>query len=263
MAPRTWSSVVEFYDDFAEHYHLVYGDGWHRAIRRQGEALDALIRSQLRSARSVLDCSCGVGTQAIGLAMRGYEVTGTDISERSLARAVETARDFNVALRTARADFRDLGALDDDFDVVMSCDNAIPHLLDDDDVDLVLQQMHDKLRPGGLLIASTRDYEAALAERERTFPPLDVPGPPRKLVVRVHEWDGPDDLRYTIRFLILTQTATGWEVTEHATRYRALPAARLTAAAERAGLENVEWLTAGQAHFHQPVLLARRPQARP
>jgi glycine/sarcosine N-methyltransferase len=260
MARGGWSSVVEFYDELAEDYHLVYGSGWQCAIHRQGEALDGLIRGRLPAARSVLDCSCGIGTQAIGLGLRGYEVTGSDISERSLVRAAQTARELDVVLQTVRADFRDLSALDDDFDVVMSCDNAIPHLLDEDDVDLVLQQMHDKLRPGGLLIASTRDYETALAERRRTFPPIDVPGPPRQLVVRVHEWDEPDGLLYTVRFLILTQTEMGWGVTERATRYRALPARRLAEAAERAGLENVEWMPASHAHFHQPVLVARRPR---
>lgn len=158
------------------------------------------------------------------------------------------------------ADFRDLSALAGNFDVVMSCDNAIPHLLDEDDVDLVVQQMCDQLRPGGLLIASTRDYETALAERRRTFPTIDVPGPPRQLVVRVHEWEAPDSLLYTVRFLILTQTETGWEVADRATRYRALPARRLIEAAQRAGLEPAEWMTASDAHFHQPVLVARRPR---
>ena len=55
--------------------------------------------------------------------------TGSDTSERSLARATKTARELDGALQTARADFRDLSAVDDDFDVVISCDNAIPHLL--------------------------------------------------------------------------------------------------------------------------------------
>ena len=48
------------------------------------DALDALI-GQDRA--EVLDCSCGIGTQAIGLALRGHRVTGTDLSFRAAARA--------------------------------------------------------------------------------------------------------------------------------------------------------------------------------
>jgi hypothetical protein len=61
------TSVAHFYDELADDYHLIYSD-WDASIRRQGDDLDALI-GQDRAA--VLDCSCGIGTQAIGLALRG------------------------------------------------------------------------------------------------------------------------------------------------------------------------------------------------
>ncbi|MFD9728519.1 class I SAM-dependent methyltransferase, partial [Streptomyces sp. NPDC059072] len=67
------TSVAHFYDELADDYHLIYSD-WEASIRRQGDALDALV-GQDRAA--VLDCSCGIGTQAIGLALRGHRVTGT------------------------------------------------------------------------------------------------------------------------------------------------------------------------------------------
>ncbi len=61
------TSVAHFYDELADDYHLIYSD-WDASIRRQGDALDALI-GQDRAA--VLDCSCGIGTQAIGLSCAG------------------------------------------------------------------------------------------------------------------------------------------------------------------------------------------------
>ena len=55
------------------------------SVRRQGEALDKLIRSELGDApQAVLDCSCGIGTQAIGLALRGHDVLATDLSPASV-----------------------------------------------------------------------------------------------------------------------------------------------------------------------------------
>jgi glycine/sarcosine N-methyltransferase len=87
--------------------------------------------------------------------------------------------------------------------------------------------MHSKLRPGGLLIASVRDYDRALAERPPTTMPLLVPGPPRRVVVRLHDWDSPDSPLYSVRLLILTETGGQWAVTHHEARYRAIGNATL------------------------------------
>ena len=161
------SAIAEFYDGLASDYHLIYADRWEQSLRHQGGALDALIRSSLPEARDVLDCACGIGTQAIGLALLGYRVTGTDISERSLQRARDTAAQLGTPLTVLPADFRDLRGVPGEFDVVTACDNAIAHLLDQADVDLALKQMYRKLRPGGLLAISVRDYDRALKDRPR------------------------------------------------------------------------------------------------
>jgi 2-polyprenyl-3-methyl-5-hydroxy-6-metoxy-1,4-benzoquinol methylase len=71
--------VTRFYDRLAADYHLICGD-WDGAVVRHGKALDAVIRSELGTrAAVVLDCACGIGTQALGLALLGHRVTGADI----------------------------------------------------------------------------------------------------------------------------------------------------------------------------------------
>jgi glycine/sarcosine N-methyltransferase len=252
------SAVAEFYDGLASDYHLIYADRWEQALRSQGRALDALIRTSLPEAHDVLDCACGIGTQAIGLAMLGYRVTGTDISERSLQRARDAAAHLSTPITILPADFRDLRGISGEFDVVISCDNAIAHLLDPADVELSLKQMYRKLRPGGLLAVSVRNYDRAVKDRPATAPPIDIPGSPRHVVVRLHEWDTADSPLHTVRFLILTQLSTGWTITEHATRLRAITAAQLSSAATRAGFEQIRWLDAAQVRFHQPIMTARR-----
>jgi SAM-dependent methyltransferase len=256
------SSVVDFYDGLAADYHLLYSDHWEQSLERQGHALDQIIRSLLPGARDVLDCSCGVGTQAIGLSLRGYRVIGTDISERSLERAADTAARLNAPLTVTAADFRDLSEVAGKFDVVISCDNAVPHPLDQTDLAKAVAEMHKKARPGGLLIISIRDYDRALIERPAVAPPLDIPGPPRRVVVRLHEWDSPDSPLHTVRFLILTQRPTGWTVAEHSTRYRAITSTQLTDSARRAGFTKIRWLTADETHFHQPIMTAHRAERR-
>ncbi len=69
-------SSARFYDELADDYHLIHSD-WDASARRQGDVLDALID---RACATVLDCSCGIGTQAVGPALHGHSVTGTDIS---------------------------------------------------------------------------------------------------------------------------------------------------------------------------------------
>ena len=120
-------SVVDFYDELAPEYHLIYED-WNTAVEHQSVALDRLVRSRLPDAQSVLDCSCGIGTQAIGLAGHGYNVHGTDVSERALDRARLEAIRRGLDIAFTACDIRNLERVHGTYDVVMSCDNALPHL---------------------------------------------------------------------------------------------------------------------------------------
>jgi SAM-dependent methyltransferase len=246
------SPVRDFYDGLAADYHLVYGDRWDDAVAQQGDVLDGLIREALGGAADVLDCSCGIGTQAIGLALRGHRVLGTDISPASLDRARAEAARLGAVASFALADFRDLDGVDGAFDVVLSCDNALPHLLDAAQVDGALRAMRSRLRPGGLLLISIRDYDR---ERPIAPPPYVVEGPPRRLVVRMHDWDAADSPLYTVRFFFVTETGQGWELSHHAARYRAMPRAELQGAAREAGFGNLAWRE--EIGYHQPILTAR------
>src|SRR6266851_9983803 len=191
-------STRDFYDQLASDYHLVHQD-WEAVIERQADALDRLIRSACPQAKEILDCSCGIGTQAIGLARRGYRVHGTDISERSLDRARKEAERLGATVSFGVCDFRALRSVDGLFDVVISCDNSIPHTLTDDDLYSVFAAMYAKLRRGGLIVISVRDYDKAMIERPPTALPVIHAGRPRRVVVRLHDWDAPDSPMYTVR----------------------------------------------------------------
>jgi SAM-dependent methyltransferase len=257
-APGTRGLLAErdFYDGFADDYDLVYAGNWQAAVERQGAALDALIRRLLPDAGTVLDCSCGIGTQALGLAGLGYRVVGSDISSREIERARREAERIGVEATFLVADFRDLGRVEGEFDVVISCDNAVPHLLDESDVPKALAQMRAKTRPGGLLVITMRDFDRALAERPPLAPPVVVPGAPRRVLVRLHDWDD-DRPCYTVRYLVLTETDAGWTVREHTLRYRAITRAELQAAAEGAGFTEVAWPGEGLIVGGQQVMTAR------
>src|SRR5947208_9700526 len=208
------SSVVDFYDGLAADYHPVYRDRWDEEVELQGRALDA---SSAMPPRRVDHPRLLVRHRdaAIGLALRGYRVAGTDIGERSVERARAEAARAGAGVAFSVADFRDLTAVESEFDVVISCDNAIPRLLDDADIATALRAMHAKVRPHGLLVITVRDYDALLAERTPLAPPVLIDGPPRRVFLRMHDWDAPDSPLYTVRFFVLTETESGWTLSHH------------------------------------------------
>jgi 2-polyprenyl-3-methyl-5-hydroxy-6-metoxy-1,4-benzoquinol methylase len=81
-----------FYEELAAHYHLIFDD-WNAAIERQAQMLGPLIHSHANgSCLRVLDCSCGIGTQSLGLAKLGYSVVGSDLCSAAIDRAKEGSR---------------------------------------------------------------------------------------------------------------------------------------------------------------------------
>lgn len=151
--------VRGFYDALAPWYHLVYPD-WEASIAWQGQALASLLASELGSMRhDVLDAAVGIGTQALGLATLGFQVTGSDISPVAVQRAGEEAARRGIRLPCFIADVRALPVCSTTFDAVIACDNALPHLLSEDEIHQALQECLRCLRPNGRCVISMRDYQ--------------------------------------------------------------------------------------------------------
>ena len=153
--------VRAFYDELAPLYHLVYAD-WDAAIERQGNALGAVIRERWGAdARVVLDAAVGVGTQALGLAARGFSVTGSDLSAGAVGRAVHEATARGLRVPCCVADFGALPARDATADAVIVFDNALPHLETEADIRVALAECLRCARPGGSGLAARRLCRAA------------------------------------------------------------------------------------------------------
>jgi glycine/sarcosine N-methyltransferase len=248
-----------FYDALADDYHLIFAD-WQGSMRRQAAALDRIIHEQLGSGpRTILDCACGIGTQAIGLALLGYRVHATDFSPAAVARAEREAAARRVSLSFGVADLRTLADdVDGEFDVVLACDNALPHLLTDDDLRLAVTHMAAKLRPGGLFLASLRDYDRLLQERPQGEGPRvfdDIRG--RRISFQVWDWAG-DGSRYRLHQFLVQQQGAGWQTRHFSTDYRALLPAELVAALRQAGfpLGIIHWHEPEESGFFQPIVTA-------
>ncbi|MDR9857122.1 class I SAM-dependent methyltransferase [Paenibacillus sp. VCA1] len=252
-------SVIQFYDDLAENYHLIFQD-WNKTILRQAEILSKLIRSKLAEPRKdvlLLDCSCGIGTQAIGLAMEGFKVTATDISPVSVERAKKEAESRGVAIHFGVADFRSLEReISGVFDVVLSADNAIPHLLTDEDLDLAARNLYSKLNDDGVLLITIRDYDELVKEKQRATPPHVFDGG-KRIVFQVWDW-ADDAATYATNHFVVQEIDGEWVTKHSVTRYRALLRDELDRLLRAVGFVEIEWHMPEESGFYQPVVTARK-----
>jgi SAM-dependent methyltransferase len=251
--------VARFYDDLAGYYHLLFDD-WDAAVQRQAQAVDALLTRLAGSGcKRILDAACGIGTQAIGLALLGHDVRGTDLSGAAVMRARREAARLGARFRISVADMRSLsGYVAGPFDVVCALDNALPHLTSDAELATTLREAGAVLAPGGWFVASIRDYDRLIAERPRTTPlrVIDEPGGYRALF-QVWDWR-PDGSGYRLHQHIIQWRDGAFEAHVFESEYRALTRAAVERGLAAAGFADWQWLEADDSRFFQPVVAARR-----
>ena len=142
---------AEWFDDesfWIDLYPFLFTEERMAAVEEEVEGLLSLVPYQ---GRAVLDLCCGPGRHAIPLARRGMNVTGVDRSPYLLSRAVERAREAEVAVEWVQADMRDFsrpGA----FDLAINMFTSFGYFDDKDDDLRVLRNVHESLRPGGFLV---------------------------------------------------------------------------------------------------------------
>ena len=247
----------QFYDGLAGDYDLLFDDWW-SAAQWHGQVVATVLAAQgvLPPAR-LLDCTCGIGTQALPLTAAGFDVTGTDVSSAAVARARSEAATRDLRLPLHVADVRQVrDAVAGTFDVVLSCDNALPHLLTDDDLAAALRSIRACLRDGGLLLASLRDYDALTADRPAGVP-ITLHGEPGSRHGAGQAWTWSDDGdQVAISLFTLAEEGGGWRTAAHETTYRALRRDTLTASLHAAGFADVRWLRPDESGYYQPIVLA-------
>ncbi len=253
-------SVTEFYDRLGPVFHHSMGYDWEAGVRWEGEWLDRFLAKQLggRETWSVLDCSCGIGTQAIGLALHGHQVHATDLSPVSVDCARQESNKFGVAMTFGVADFRKLSeTISDTFDVVISCDNSFAHCLNDDDLAAALTSIKSRLKPGGLLLISIRDYDALIADKP-VFNSQHVQDMPdgRRVAFQVWDW-ASDGRRYGVNQFLLKENDGGYELLHFETELRALRRDEIMIAVQGAGYEEARWHVPEASGYYQPIVTAR------
>ena len=252
--------VTEFYDRLSPEYRDNMGWDWEKGMREEGESLSRILATEMGrpGPYELLDCSCGIGTQAIGLALQGHQVHATDLSRVSVDCARKESTNLGVTMTFGVADFRELGAtISDVIDVVLSCDNSFAHCLQDDDLTAALASIKTRLKPGGLLLLSVRDYDALVVDKpcfnnQHVHDRSDG----RRVVFQVWDWAN-DGRSYRNHQFLIKETDGSYEVKHFETELRALLRAELMAAIEDAGYEEVRWHVPEASSYYQPIVTAR------
>jgi len=242
-----------FYDEMAGYYHLLLPGGFDAGTKAHADTLHQIIQEKWsEQAHTILDVCCGIGTQSIGLAAKGYMVTASDVSAKAIERAKQAAAGRGLKIDFSVADMRQ--AFDHherQFDVVLAVDNGLTNLLSDGDILEALGQIHACCRPGGGFVASVHDYENEDLTRRQVRPyGIREENSTRYFIFQVWDFDGPI---FVLSLYIVKESADGsCETRVMRTKSYAIGTSRLMALFKEAGFQQVEKI---EYRFVQPIIM--------
>lgn len=245
-----------FYDNMASQYDKLFQD-WQATTKEQAVLLDKLFTENgFDKSANILDCACGIGTQAIGLAALGYPVTASDISHGELAEARQRAQQNHVKIRFEHADFCALSeTFSTPFDIVICMDNALPHMLSEDALAAAIRSITSQIAAGGMFVASIRDYDALLMDRPPYSPPY-IHKTDKGQRVSFQTWVWKDD-HYKLTQYIIDDEAS-LQISKFDCEYRATRREELTNLLLANGCSEAVWKFPEETGFYQPIVIARK-----
>ena len=248
--------IQTFYDNMASQYDKLFFD-WQATTQEQALILDQIFKDHgFDKFASVLDCACGIGTQAIGLAALGYKVTASDISDAEIAQAKTRAETNNVDICFAHADFCALSkTFSQKFDIVICMDNALPHMLSHAALEEAIKSITGQMAAGGIFVASIRDYDALLKEKPPYSPPyIHTTEQGKRVSFQTWAWEGE---HYKLTQYIIEDEET-LQISKFDCAYRATRREELTELLEAYGCDEVVWKFPEETGFYQPIVIAKK-----
>ncbi len=250
------SITQTFYDNMAAQYDKLFLD-WEATTQEQAIILNKIITDYgFDTSAHVLDCACGIGTQSIGLAALGYNVTSSDISDGELAEAKVRAEKNGIQIRFEHADFCALSdAFSEQFDIIVAMDNALPHMLTSEKLNAAVHSITGQIREDGIFVASIRDYDSLLEEKPPYSPPY-IHKTEKGQRVSFQTWTWNDDNYNLVQYIIDDEDEL--KVSKFECEYRATRRKELTDLLMANGCSEVVWKFPEETSFYQPIVVARR-----
>ena len=250
------SIIQTFYDNLASHYDKLFLD-WQATTKEQATILHKLFKQNgFDNTANILDCACGFGTQAIGLAKLGYNITASDISDGEITEAKARTKNANVNIYFKNADFRELSKVfTQQFDIIIAMDNALPHMLSHDDLERAIKSITKRIANNGIFIGSIRDYDSILNEKPPYSPPY-IHKTDNGKQVSFQTWDWNEENYKLTQYII--EDCEKLTVNKFECEYRATRRQELTDLFIANGCNKVTWLFPKETGFYQPIILAKK-----
>jgi SAM-dependent methyltransferase len=252
--------IESYYDKLAPFYKLIYQD-WESSVRQQAAALHGVIQEYFGVHISrILDAACGIGTQSIGLAELGYSLTASDVSQAAVLIARTEAHKRGLQIEFTISDLRQMPEVyAHQYDLVIACDNAIPHLLSDNEILEAFHHFHRCTTSAGGCIISVRDYATMGPIGMQIYPrTVHVMGDRRVILFDVWQADGAfyDMTTYAV------EDHGGETATTHVIkggRYYCVTISKLESILKEAGFPKTVAL---RDRFFQPLILGLKDNGR-
>jgi ubiquinone/menaquinone biosynthesis C-methylase UbiE len=149
--PKQFVDIADYYDD------LMAGVPYRLWV----DYIEEILHKLNYLPRTVLDLACGTGTVTEILSERGYEVTGTDLSEGmiEIARQKAEAGDYDIEYNVQDAAELDLGKK---FDLAISLFDSLNYITDEERLAMAMKRVGEHVVSGGYFIFDV-NTEYALA----------------------------------------------------------------------------------------------------
>ncbi|MGD0665662.1 MAG: class I SAM-dependent methyltransferase [Rhabdochlamydiaceae bacterium] len=155
--PSHYDKESEYYDSF---------------IEKSSQDTNQLIENILKKykVKTVLDLTCGTGSQVFYLAKRGYKVTGSDFNLKMLNIAKSKARKEKLDIKFLQGDMRTQNA--GRFDAVITIFNAVGHLTKRG-FEKAMRNIGENLKDGGLYVFDINNLAYLLKDNQITNLTMD------------------------------------------------------------------------------------------
>ena len=134
-------------------------------------------------------------------------------------------------------------------------DNALPHMLTAEALERAVRSIAGQLKPGGIFVASIRDYDSLLDTKPPYSPPyIHKTDRGQRVSFQTWDWEG-ENYRLT-QYIIDDEERL--QIGKFICEYRATRREELTRMLLAAGCRDVTWKFPDETDYYQPILVARK-----
>ncbi len=237
---------MKVFNAYAKYYDLLYKN---KDYIKEADYISRFIKKYKPDTKTILDLGCGTGRHDLHLSVKGFDITGVELSEDMYSAAVNLSKENGIknnSLKFYKGDIRKIVLLKK-FDAVISLFHVINYQTSNEDLEMVFQTVKKHLKKGGLFMFDFWYGPAVLSDR-----------PEKKTLIM--EDEGTEIKRFTIpelkvnenmaiiNFNVEVKNRKSLKIRKlkeiHKMRYLFLP--ELESIYKKFSLENIytaEWLT--------------------